>query len=628
MPRIGPASFLGLNVVMSVVALLLSIGREEISDLIAYPLNAVALGLAGALVVGYQRSNPIGWVLSGMGFVAVFAEVTEGYGYHAAWPAAATLEWLANWTNQLGIVCTALVVLLFPTGRGLSRARRAGVWAGAIGLVLSAFGAAFSHASDQLFESAVNPHAIEGLEPVFVVGQGLFLVSLLGAIGSVILRFRRSTGVEHQQLKWVAYSLSLFAVVGPLAIIYFNDSALVRFAIALVVPTLPAAICIAILRYRLYDIDLIVSRTLAYGALTTLLAVAYLGMVWVLGAVAGGRSSWTTAGATAAVALAFRPLRGRLQGLVDRRFRRARYEALARVDTYLDDLRAGRAEPEALEALLRDVLEQPSIELRYLPPGATERAVNDDEFLVERAGVPVAIVAGGSGPLLREVVARAGLAIEIVRLRAEVTLRLAEVEASRARIVAAGYEERRRLERDLHDGAQQRLVSIGLALRNAQFALGDQAPVVRIIDAVVDELGVAIDELRELANGIRPAYLDDGLAVALRDLAERTPLPVEVHTTGERYPADVEATAYFVACEALANAVKHADAIGVTLSAEHADGELVMTIRDDGVGGARPADGTGLRGLHDRVAAQGGRMRVDSEPGAGTTVVAELPCAS
>jgi signal transduction histidine kinase len=152
--------------------------------------------------------------------------------------------------------------------------------------------------------------------------------------------------------------------------------------------------------------------------------------------------------------------------------------------------------------------------------------------------------------------------------------------------------------------------------------------VVRTIDAAVEQITVAIADLRELANGVRPAYLDNGLDMALRELAGRTPLPVNGHAGPERFPTDIEATAYFVACEALTNAVKHAAATCVELHAERLDGRLVMTVRDDGVGGAQPAQGTGLRGLFDRVAAQGGRLRVESQQGLGTTLIAELPCAS
>ncbi|TQS46521.1 sensor histidine kinase [Cryptosporangium phraense] len=637
MRRIGATVCFVLTCALAAASIPISVGREPIYDAVLYPVNAVALGLSGALILTHRRAQPIGWLLTVMGLDAAFVEFTEGYGYHPAWAAAATAEWLTNWTNYFGIGGTAIVVLLFPH---VSRIRRFAVGVASVAVVLLMVGAAFGHASDPAFGSGVNPYAVDGLEPVYLAGQVLFLACLLAAIGSVIVRFRRSSGVEHQQLKWVAYALFLLALAAVPAIFWFNDSALVQIAIALVVPLLPAAICVAILRYRLYDIDLIINRTLVYGVLTVLLTAAYLGTVLVVGAVVGRGSSWATAGATLAVAVTFRPLRARVQDLVDRRFRRARFEALARVDAFVDALRAGEADPEDLEELLRDVLAQPGLEVRYLPPGAGYVA-GENELLVERAGVPLAIVGGpqGRGPegrepegrgtgggsrLREEVVARAGLAIEIARLRAEVRRQLAEVEASRARIVAAGYEERRRLERDLHDGAQQRLVSIGLTLRNAQFELGGNPA----IDAAVEQLGVAIAELRELANGIRPAYLDDGLDVALRELAERTPLRVDVHVGAERYPSDVESTAYFVACEALANTVKHAGATGVAVRAERRDGHLVLTVRDDGAGGARPAEGTGLRGLADRIAAQGGRMRVESEPSAGTTVVAELPCAS
>jgi len=648
MPRFGvrplPAGLFGITCLVSVVSVSISLGLEPVYDAILYPVHAVAWGLAGVLIASYQRQNPIGWVLSGLGFEAAWVQFTEGYAYHSAWPWAVPIEWFTNWANQLGIGTTAIVLTLFPSGRGLSPVRRALVWAGVVATVLMAVGAAFGHSSDPTFGSGSNPYAIAGLEPVYVAGQVLFTVTLLAAIGSLVVRFRRSTGVEHQQLKWVAYVVSVLAVVGPLAIVAYNDSALVRIAIAVVVTALPVAICIAILRYRLYDIDVIITRTLVYATLTVLLAAGYLATTLALGAALGGRRSpWVTAGATLAVAAAFRPLRTRIQDTVDRRFRRARYNALARVDTFLDDLRAGRADPEMLQQLLRDVMAQPDLELHYLLPGAARqidgrgRDVEADpgdvraQLLVERAGVPLAVVVhtaatDASPRLLHEVVARARLAIEIGRLRAEVRHQLAEVEASRARIVAASYEERRRIERDLHDGAQQRLVSVGLALRHAQFELGE-SPVVRTIDAAIEQITVAIADLRELANGVRPASLDNGLDMALRELAGRTPLPVNVHAGPERFPTDIETTAYFVACEALTNAVKHAAATGVEVHAERLDGLLVMTVRDDGVGGAEPSRGTGLRGLSDRVAAQGGRIRVESQQGLGTTLIAELPCA-
>jgi signal transduction histidine kinase len=258
------------------------------------------------------------------------------------------------------------------------------------------------------------------------------------------------------------------------------------------------------------------------------------------------------------------------------------------------------------------------------PAGADGRAVS----LVQRNGVPLAQVrhAVGAGAAVDDVLARAGLAFEIARLQTEVRHRLAEVQASRARIVAAGYEERRRLERDLHDGAQQRLVAVGLALRHVQHEL-DPGPAGRELDAAVAELGAAVAELRELAHGVRPAPLAEGLAMALRELAGRTPLPVRVEADPLDVPADVEATAYFVACEALTNAAKHSGATTVDLRAVRDADDLVLSVDDDGAGGA-VTNGHGLRGLSDRVAAQGGRFELHSPPGGGTRLTVRLPCAS
>jgi signal transduction histidine kinase len=195
--------------------------------------------------------------------------------------------------------------------------------------------------------------------------------------------------------------------------------------------------------------------------------------------------------------------------------------------------------------------------------------------------------------------------------------------------VEAGYEERRRLERDLHDGAQQRLVSLGVQLRRMQRALPRGAQILSpALDQIVDEVGAAIGDLRQIAAGVRPARLDDGLAAALRDLARSSPVPVEVDVTGERVAASVEAAAYFVACEALTNAVKHAGASKVAVSACRENGTLLLRVSDDGLGGAVVRRGSGLAGLKDRVAAHGGTLEVVSPRGAGTRIEVAIPCES
>jgi PAS domain S-box-containing protein len=217
--------------------------------------------------------------------------------------------------------------------------------------------------------------------------------------------------------------------------------------------------------------------------------------------------------------------------------------------------------------------------------------------------------------------------VAVVRDVTELRRAMRDLRDSRARIVAAADEERRRVERNLHDGAQQRLVTVALHLHLIRRRLaGDPAEVPQLVEAAQTELALALEEIRELVRGLHPRLLSDrGLRPALTGLAERSLLPVElVRLPEERLPAAVEAAAYYVAAEALANAGKHSRASRVEVSVSPGDGCATVEIRDDGVGGADP-DGSGLRGLADRVAALGGTLHVTSPVGTGTTIVAELP---
>jgi len=221
------------------------------------------------------------------------------------------------------------------------------------------------------------------------------------------------------------------------------------------------------------------------------------------------------------------------------------------------------------------------------------------------------------------------LTLENARLQAELRARLAELQASRARLVEATETERRRIERDLHDGTQQRLVSIAMTLGLAESKLAADRPAVEpVLREARDALTVALAELRELTQGIRPAILvERGLAAALDDLSRRAALPVrlEIAVSG-RLAEQIEGAAYFVASEALTNAAKHSHASEVRLAASHKDGVLVLEVADDGIGGAAAGSGSGLRGLADRVEALGGRLTVSSPPGRGTTLRVEIPC--
>ena len=263
-------------------------------------------------------------------------------------------------------------------------------------------------------------------------------------------------------------------------------------------------------------------------------------------------------------------------------------------------------------------------------------AVGDQQAVtaIEHLGRPVAALIHDSAlledpPVLSAVSSAAGLTLENVRLQDELHERLEELHASRARIVEAGDDERRRLERNLHDGAQQRLVALSLALRLAQAKLGDDPGAAsELLSAASGELTLALEELRELARGIHPAVLTDrGLGPALESLADRTTIAVELEALPEgRFPTRVEAAAFYVVSESLANVAKYAEASSARVRVTNGSGQAIVEVSDDGIGGADAARGSGLRGLVDRVEALDGRLEIESKPGRGTRIKAVIPC--
>jgi signal transduction histidine kinase len=305
----------------------------------------------------------------------------------------------------------------------------------------------------------------------------------------------------------------------------------------------------------------------------------------------------------------------------------------------LGDLPAPRDLRDALASALGD----PALSLAYWVPeqagyvDADGRAVDlppagRQATEITRDGRPIAAIVHDPGED-RETVRAAGAAtallLENQRLDAEVRAHMRELKASRERIVEAADAERRRIERDLHDGAQSRLVALALSLRLGRGRLPDGSDAALLVDASIDELKLSLDELRELARGIHPAVLTDrGLEPAVRSLAARSPVPVEiVGASGGRLPAAVETAAYFVVSEALTNVAKYAQAAHASVRLERTGGRLLVEVADDGIGGAAPATGSGLRGLADRVAALDGVLEVVSPPGGGTRLTVELPCA-
>jgi signal transduction histidine kinase len=326
---------------------------------------------------------------------------------------------------------------------------------------------------------------------------------------------------------------------------------------------------------------------------------------------------------------------------------RSRYSRAGRVSELIE--RLSGSEDESLRDALADALGDRSLKLVYwvssseryvdangrpvkLPPPGSTRATT----VVERDGEPVGAIIHDASlcdepELVRAAGAAAALALENDRLDAELRARVEELQESRANLITFGMAERRRLERDLHDGAQQRLVALSLQVNLARAQVErDPRAAAELLDRARDELRLALEELRELARGIHPAVLTDrGLDAAIAALAQRSAIPVQVQDMlPDRLPSAVEAAAYFVVAESLTNVAKYAQATHALVRVGRENGHAVVEVSDDGVGGANPAAGTGLRGLVDRLAAVDGRLEVVSPHGAGTIVRARIPCAS
>ena len=302
--------------------------------------------------------------------------------------------------------------------------------------------------------------------------------------------------------------------------------------------------------------------------------------------------------------------------------------------------------PEELRDVLAGALDDTSLELAFwlpaygaytdldgrpieLPEETSGRAATP----VERAGSHVAVLIHDASlleepELLSAVGAAAGIALENARLQAELRARLEELRGSRARILEVAQSERQRLERDLHDGAQQRLIALSLELKTLEKQLPENPDARKRLDEAQDEITRSLEELRAVARGIHPAVLTGhGLAVALEQVAARAAVPVQLSVdTGGRLPSQVETAAYYVVTESLTNIAKHAKAKRATIDVGRTDGGLLVEIVDDGIGGADTERGSGVRGLADRVEALGGRLRVWSPHGDGTRVQAEIPC--
>jgi signal transduction histidine kinase len=640
---VGVALLAALHVVAAVV---LFAGDPTIrtGTTLAIALTVVPLATGLSILVAWRPDGGVVGTLLGLLSLAVAHVVakeiwlqwlaTTGDPEDWAWLVALTAE-DAWWI--IGIF--GLLLLYFPDGRLPSRRW---VWvppALVTCVVATQIYGAFEEAP---FRAPLQDLARPFGEPPLIVDVlgALFFVMLplfLACTVSLVLRFRRSERVQRQQIKWLALAgigLPLYPVLCLLEILIWGEELWFSAAVgvAALVAT-PVAAAVAVLRHDLYDVDKALALAVTWGVLTALLLGVYAVASSIVGVAVGRDSQVGVAVGTAAAALLLLPGLRAVRRHVDARMYPLRRGALTAVDALHHDVSAGTARPEQLQATLREALRDPGLRVGYRLPGSASY-LDADGVDVPDQGVPVLLdeeqtgvlvrAVGPSSPeLLREVADRCTTLVEVVRLRSEVATALREAESSRSRLVEIGYEERRRMERDLHDGAQQRLVSLGMQLRLAQRHLGDgSVDVDELLDQSVAELGSAVSELRQIAHGLRPSSLDDGLPAALSNLVRSVPLTVDMDVDDSPLPDVVATTAYYVASEAITNAVKHAEATRIVLQVVRRDGQLLVRVTDDGCGGAR----LGLRsGLRDRVAALGGSLHVASPHGHGTEVEAALP---
>jgi signal transduction histidine kinase len=614
-------------------------------------LGVLSAAVVGVAIVRTEPRHPVGWLFLALSAVIIVSGPLEAWiewgrlAHPGSLPATGAVAAVNDATWIPWFVLVALILMLTPTGTYLSpRWRLLGrvvAGAGAIAFLLSLVK---TDPFESPFEEIENPWAVPAIQPAAAwIEYGLVMLVAAGLVAagvSLLLRWRRARGDDRRQLLWLALvvvPLPVFVVGAFVASAAENSIGTIAATGGFVV-LVPIAAGLSITRYHLYDVERIVARTTTYVLLTLLLIGTYALIVW-FGA--RGAQRWSTSPAIAAtvgalaVAAIAAPARRAIQELIDRRFNRRRYDAVRLVGAELADERAGRD----LGALFRRAFDDPSVAVAY--PGAQPGTWVADTGLpplamaawvdVERHGRTVARIGYDPGRTDAEVVSAgarlAAAELDNAGLRAELARQLGDVESSRRRLAEAQREERRRIERDLHDGAQQRLLALAMELRSAHLS-GDPERMRAALSEGATAAQSAVRELRELANGLHPAaLLDGGLPAALDDLARHSSVNLLLDVDVPRLDPALEFTAWLVIGEALVNAQKHAGATKVAVEVRLHDHVLRIRVCDDGQGGANP-EGPGLRGMGDRVAAAGGEFTLDSRPGSGTTIEAALPCAS
>jgi signal transduction histidine kinase len=655
-----------LSVLGLIAGILLDAASHNPNQDAAFGVIIFAFPTMGLIVLHKRPRTTLAWLMLSMGiaFALLFGSVGEYLLVKGGDPhTAAVLLGLSEptWVPFIGI--SGYLLLLFPDGHLPTPRWRWFSWLCGIGLVVLSLDVLLGPGTfaDIGHPEIANPLGIEALRGLggwaFVPIVFAPLIVVGGAVGLIRRRRRTTDPVQRQQLRWLTWSAAVIAgsyviaflpsLLGASEESSWNNalSSIAVFSFVLI----PITIGLSILRYRLYEIDVVIRKTVVFAVLGVFIAVVYVVLVAAIGFLVGTRyNEAASAIAAAVVALAFQPARRWAQRAADRIVYRGRatpYEVLTEFGENLSETYGAEDVLPRLARVLGEGVGAARARV-WLGHGPARRLVatwtagdgdvdgDDDVFEdVRHQGETLGALSVRMPPndpideartrLVSDLAAQAGLVMRNAAL-------VEDLRESRRRLVAAQDLERRKLERNIHDGAQQRLVALSVKLRLASTMLErDTDRAATLLSELLGDSNDALEELRDLARGIYPPLLADrGLAAALEAQATRSPVPTTVTADGiGRYPQDVEAAAYFSCLEAMQNVAKYANARSVTISLSGTDGRLVFRVVDDGVGFDPEATGygTGLVGIADRLAVLDGSLAVESAPGAGTTLTGSLP---
>ncbi len=680
--RIATAMVVATTVLL-VVRFTLALSTGSLTDQAGWLINTIYAGgvilfpamllfVGWSIVIRHAR-NAIGWILLAIPLVGAFALFCGDYATQAlkkdpgSLPFGYAAAWFDRWLIVLVLTSFIPVFLLFPDGRVPSPRWRPVLWVTIIApaITVIAFAltpgpmtGAFADLTDVIVMNPLGVDALAGLLHVLTEVAGIItFLMVFPACAAIVVRYRGATGEVRQQIRWLAFVGMLFTaelVIGIVTTALLGDQTPLGQLVGSIVFTvwfvtllggIPIACGIAIVKYRLYDLDLVIRKTVVFGLLAVFITVVYAAVVSGIGALVGHHDATLSFVAAAVLAIAFQPARERARKVADRLVygkRATPYEVLADFSSRVGDAYdADDVLPRMAQVLAKGTgASSATVWLRVdadLHPIATfpadEPPGRDHAVAVVHQGVELgelSVTMPPSDPidpakekLMGDLAAQAGLVLRNVRL-------IEELRASRQRLVAAQDDERRKIERNLHDGVQQQLVALnvqlGLLSRTAD---RDPSKVPAMAEQLQGRATEALEDLRDLARGIYPPLLaDQGLAAALEAQARKAAVPTTVTSDGVgRYDQAVESAIYFCSLEALNNVAKYAQADRATIELAQDDEHLRFAVHDDGAGfnTATTSYGTGLQGMADRLDAVGGSITVKSEPGNGTVVMGTVP---